>query len=57
MSTCGIGLVMSAGLVVEDFFGGVASGKREGLWVRFFFSAAKTWNMSGESVSGSELLV
>jgi len=57
MSTCGIGLATLAGLVVENFFGRVALGKREGLWARFFFSAAKTWNMLGESVSGLELSV
>jgi len=56
-STCGVGLPASAGLVVEDFFGGVASGKQEGLWARFFLSAAKTRNMLGVLVSESELSV
>jgi len=35
---------------------GVASGRREGLWARFFL-VAKTRNISGESVSGSEMSV
>ena len=46
-----------AGLVVEGFFSGVASGKQEGLWAHFFLSAVKTRKMSGVSVSESELLV
>jgi len=52
-----MGLPASAGLVVEDFFGRVASGKQEGLWACFFLLAAKTRNMLGVSVSESELSV